>query len=127
VALDLPGVRVVRDEAALLGALCTSLLDEHLHPLVDRMHRRLRLGRRTLLGSLASGVAHGVSRAADVLPGSTLDAADTLLSALDLAGLVELTPEPSGRLHVRRRTCCLAFALPEPRVCSGCVISASAS
>ncbi len=121
-ALDLPGVRVVPDEAALLGALRTALLDEHLTPLVDRMHQQFRLGRRTLMGSLASGVAHGVSRAADVLPGSTLDTADTLLAALDLADLVDLTPQTSGRLFVQRRTCCLAFALPEPHVCSGCVI-----
>ena len=58
-----------------------------------------------------------------VLPGSTLETAETLLEALDLTGLVELTPQPSGRLFVRRRTCCLAFALPQPHICTGCVIS----
>jgi hypothetical protein len=124
-ALDLPGIRVVRDDAALLGELRGSLLDAHLTPLVERIHRRLRLGRRTLWGSLASGVAHAVSRAADVLPGSTLDVTAALLSSLDLDGLVDLTAEPSGRLAVRRRTCCLAFALPEARICTGCVISAA--
>jgi ferric iron reductase protein FhuF len=70
-------------------------------------------------------VAHGISRAADVLPGSALDAANTLLDGLDLADLVDLAPEESGRLEVRRRTCCLAFNLPEPRICSGCVINKS--
>jgi hypothetical protein len=124
-ALRLPGIRVVPNETALLGALRTSLIDDHLGPIVERMHLRLHLGRRTLWGSLASGVAHAVSRAADVLPGSTLDATTTLLSGLDLDNLVELTPEPSGRLWVQRRTCCLAFALPEPRICSGCVIRSS--
>ncbi|MCW2642155.1 MAG: hypothetical protein JWP76_4461 [Dactylosporangium sp.] len=124
-ALDLPGVRVVRDEAALLQVLRSSLVDAHLAPVVDRLHARLHLGTRTLWGSLASGVAHSVSRAADVLPGSTLDAANALLDGLDLAGLVDLTPGASGRLEVRRRTCCLAFALPEPRICAGCVIEKS--
>jgi hypothetical protein len=124
-ALDLPGIRVVRDEAALLQALRSSLVDAHLAPIVDRLHVRLHLGTRTLWGSLASGVAHGVSRAADVLPGPTLDVANTLLDALDLADLVDLAPGPSDRLEVRRRTCCLAFTLPEQRICNGCVINQS--
>jgi len=121
-AHGLPGIQVVPDEAALLATLRTTLVDQHLGPLVERLHLRLHLGRRTLWGSLASGVAHGVSRAADVLPGSTLDCVTTLLSTLDLDGLVDLTPQPNGRLWVQRRTCCLAFALPEPRICTGCVI-----
>lgn len=125
IALGLPGIRVVPNETTLLEALRTSLIDDHLGPIVERMHLRLRLGRRTLWGSLASGAAHAMSRAADVLPGSTLDATTTLLSGLGLDNLVELTPEPSGRLWVRRRTCCLAFALPEPRICAGCVIRSS--
>jgi hypothetical protein len=123
--LGLPGVRVVRDEAALLEALRSSLVDAHLAPIVDRIHGRLHLGTRTLWGSLASGVAHCVSRSADVLPEPALDVAHELLDALDLAGLVDLTPGESGRLEVRRRTCCLAFALPEPRICRGCVINKS--
>jgi hypothetical protein len=122
-ALDHPGIRVVPDDAALLGALRSALIDAHLGPIVERMHLRLHLGRRTLWGSLASGIAHGVSRAADVLPGSTADTTHALLSSLDLDALVDLTPEPCGRLAVRRRTCCLAFALPDAKICTGCVIS----
>ncbi|NJC67039.1 hypothetical protein HC028_21405 [Planosporangium flavigriseum] len=124
-AADLPGVQVVADETALLQTLRSSLVDAHLGPVVDRMHTRLHLGARTLWGSLASGVAHGISRAADVLPGSALDAANTLLDTLGLTDLVDLTPAESGRLEVRRRTCCLAFALPEPQICRGCVINKS--
>jgi hypothetical protein len=124
-ALGLPGIRVVPDEAALLGALRTSLIDTHLGPIVERTHLRLHLGRRTLWGSLASGAAHAISRAADVLPGSTLDATTTLLSGLHLDNLVDLTQEPGGRLWVQRRTCCLAFALPTPKICTGCVIRGS--
>jgi ferric iron reductase protein FhuF len=58
-----------------------------------------------------------------VIPGPALDVTRTLLSGLDLDDLVDLTAEPTGRLTVGRRTCCLAFALPEPRICAGCVIS----
>jgi hypothetical protein len=124
-ALDLPGIHVVRDETALLGALRSTLVDAHLAPLVERLHVRSRLGRRPLWGSLASGIAHGVSRAADVLPGSTLDVANSLLGSLDLTDLVDVSPDPSGRLQIRRHTCCLAFALPQARICTGCVITTS--
>jgi hypothetical protein len=121
--LDLPGVRVVSDEAALLDALRASLIDAHLAPVVERLHKRTHLGARTLWGSLASGLAHGISRAADMVPGSTLEVANTLLDGLDLGDLVDLAPRSAGRLDVRRRTCCLAFTLPQARICSGCVIT----
>jgi Ferric iron reductase FhuF-like transporter len=117
-----PGVRVVPDEAALLATLRTGLVDRHLAPLLDRLRDRARLGRRTLWGSLASGVAYGLSRGSDAIPGSTLDSARTLLDALGVADLVELSELPSGELWVQRRTCCLAFALPEPKICAGCCI-----
>jgi hypothetical protein len=119
------GLKVVPDETALLEALRSSLMDEHLTPILDRIHDRLHVGRRTLWGSLASGVAHGISRAADVIPGSTMEAADEVLAHLGVADLVELGPRAgSAGLTVQRRTCCLAFTLPEPhrKVCSGCCI-----
>ena len=82
---------------AVHNALRASLLDAHMAPLVDRVHERVRLGRRTLLGSLASGIAHGLSRAADSLRGPALPIAETLLSTLDIADLVELTAQcPAG-------------------------------
>jgi hypothetical protein len=117
-----PGVRVVPDEAALLATLRSALVGDHLAPLLDRIRSRARLGWRTLLGSLASGAAYGLSRAADVIPGSALDSAWTLLDTLGVADLVELRELPSGELWVQRRTCCLAFTLPEPKVCAGCCI-----
>jgi Ferric iron reductase FhuF-like transporter len=119
---DLPTVRVVPDEAALLAELRRSLLDEHLTPLLDAVHARVRLGSRTLLGSLASGVAYGVLRSADVLPGSSAATIGTLLDALGVADLVELVPGPTGALEVQRKTCCLAFTLPQPKICAGCCI-----
>jgi hypothetical protein len=111
-----PGVREVPD---LAGFLREGLLDGHLTPVLDGLHELVRIGRRTLLGSLASGVGHGLVRARDHLPGPVGPTADALLAALGVADLVEITAEPA----VRRRTCCLAFTLPEPRVCQGCCIS----
>ena len=118
-----PGIRVVPHKNALLDELRTALMDEHLTPILGHIRSRLHLGRRTLWGSLASGVAHGLSRAADVIPGPTIETANQLLSSLRIADLVELAARPDDAgLTVRRRTCCLAFTLPEPKICSGCVI-----
>jgi hypothetical protein len=119
------GIRVVPDEPALLAQLRTAIMDQHLAPIVDHIRARRHVGRRTLWGSLASGVAHGLSRAADVIPGATLTAAQTVLASLGVADLVEVTQRPdSAQLAVNRRTCCLAFTLPEPqrKVCTGCCI-----
>jgi hypothetical protein len=109
-----PGVRVVDD---LSGYLRETLLDRHLGPVLDGLHERVHLGRRTLLGSVASGIAHGLVRAESARPGSVARGR-TLLDALGIADLVEITPE----LTVRRRTCCLAFTLPEPKICRGCCL-----
>ena len=118
----LPQVRVVRDEAELLGELRRSLLDEHLTPLVTAIHAKVRLGKRTLLGSLASGIAYGVLRSADVLPGPSAEIIEQLNTALGVEDLIELVPGRHGKLDVQRRTCCLAFTLPQPKICSGCCI-----
>lgn len=117
-------VIVLPDDEALLAALRTSIMDDHLEPVLEQIQARLHLGRRTLWGSLASGVAHGLSRSADVLPGPTLQTAQQILTALGVTDLVELTPGDDGPagLTVQRRTCCLAFTLPEPKICSGCCI-----
>ncbi|KOX14655.1 IucA/IucC family C-terminal-domain containing protein [Micromonospora profundi] len=118
----LPQVRVVADETALLGELRASLLDAHLAPLITAIQSEVRVGTRTLLGSVASGIAHGLLRAADALPGPTVQNIDSVLGALDLADLVELVPGPAGEPTVQRRTCCLAFTLPSPKVCQGCCV-----
>ena len=116
------GVEVVATDADLLHGLRASLLDAHLDPLLRHVRAATRLGMRTLLGSLASGVAHAVADAAEVLPGSAAEHARTLLATLGVAHLVDLTPRPGGGLAVQRRTCCLAFTLPEARLCAGCCI-----
>jgi hypothetical protein len=122
-ALGLPHVRVVPGDAALLDEFRASLLDGHLTPMLGALReQRVRLGARTLLGSVASGVAHAVLRSADVVPGSTVANIRTLLGALGVDDLVELVPGAGGQLTVQRKTCCLAFTLPKPKVCSGCCI-----
>jgi hypothetical protein len=118
----LPQVQVVADEAELLAVLRRSLLDQHLTPLLDAIHGQVRLGKRTLLGSLSSGVAYAVLRSADVLPGSSAESIDTLLDTLGVRDLIELVPGRNGKLDVQRKTCCLAFTLPQPKVCVGCCI-----
>lgn len=117
-----PQVRIVPDEDALLAELRRSLVDEHLKPMLDAIHGMVRLGRRALLGSLSSGVAYAVLRSADVLPGSSAETIDTLLRTLGVEDLIELVPGPNGKLDVQRKTCCLAFTLPEPKICRGCCI-----
>jgi hypothetical protein len=119
------GVTIVTSQAELLRQLRVTLRDAHLDPLLERLQDRVRLGTRTLLGSLASAVGHAVVRGLDGPPEELRRTADTLLSALDVADLVELAPgEDATDLVVRRRTCCLAFTLPEPKLCSGCCIPA---
>lgn len=116
------GVRVVPDEEALLSEMRQSLMTDHLSLMLEEIKTRRHVGRRTLWGSLASGVAHGLSRAADVVPGPTLETAQRVLSALGVDDLVELGTQPDGHLAIHRRTCCLAFTLPQPKVCTGCCI-----
>jgi hypothetical protein len=119
-----PGVRTVASDADLLTELRASLIDRHLDPVLDQLHTTVRVGRRTLLGSVASAVCYALLRANDVLPGSPVATASSILDALSLSDLVDFGPDATGLLTVTRKTCCLAFALSEPKVCSGCCIPA---
>jgi hypothetical protein len=118
------GIRVLPDGEALVTAMRETLVDQHLAPMLDNIRARVNLGRRTLWGSVASGVAHGLSRAAPDLPVPAFEAATGILAALGLDDLVELAPLGGSEagLSIQRKTCCLAFTLPEPTVCLGCCI-----
>ncbi len=118
----LPGITVAADEEILLKTLRVNLLDRHLDPLSERIRSDVKVGRRTLLGSVASGIAYAVIRARGVLPEPAIETAMTLLRALDLDDLVELTSGAANEPAVRRKTCCLAFTLPQPKICSGCCV-----
>lgn len=117
-----PGISVVTDDVLLLKTLRVSLIDRHLEPMAERIHGYVRVGRHNLRGSVASAVAYGVTRAARELPGSPTDTVTTLLDAFDLHNLIDLVPSATGEPAVKRKTCCLAFTLPEPKICSGCCL-----
>jgi hypothetical protein len=110
-----PGIHVVPNEELLLKTLRASLLDRHLDPLLEKIRGSVKLGRRTLLGSVASGVSYAMARG-----GYGEAEISTLLGALELDDLVDLTPA-----GIHRKTCCLAFTLPEPKICAGCCLRSS--
>lgn len=105
-------------EARVAPDLVPGVLDEHLTPMLGHLRELAHVGRRTLLGSVASAVCYALIRNRDAVPGDVNATAIELLDALGVADLVDLTPD----LRVRRRTCCLAFALPQPKICDGCCI-----
>jgi hypothetical protein len=116
-------VVVCEDLAALRREMSRALVDDHLEPLLSAIRERVHLGRRTLWGSLASGAAHALAKADDAVPGPILPVIDDVLTALGVADLVAVTADPAtGALSIARRTCCLAFTLPEPKICTGCCI-----
>lgn len=117
-----PRVTVAADEAALLATLRESLFDAHLTPALRAVQGWAKVGGRNLRGSVSSGIANGILRAAHVLPGTPAHDIRTLLTAFGIEDLVDLVPGGSGRLTVRRKTCCLAFTLPRPKVCAGCCL-----
>jgi hypothetical protein len=88
------------------------VLDTHLDPLVERLHELTRVGRRVLWGSVAHAIAYP-------LAGGLSDHADVLAEiGTPLDGLVSCGDDGS----VERNTCCLAFRMGEPTVCSYCPI-----
>ncbi|MBU2670944.1 hypothetical protein KOI35_46345 [Actinoplanes bogorensis] len=103
------------DETALLATARRVLLDEHVLPLLDAFRGAVRISRRPLLGSLSAGMAHAARHAVRAVGGASPDDITTLLGTLGLTDLIEWN---GGRL--RRRTCCLALTLPQPRICSDC-------
>lgn len=121
-AVRQPGITVVPDEAALLKTLRVGLLDHHLEPLAEGIHAKVKVGRHNLRGSVASGMAYSVIRAAKALPTPVTETIDILLGALGLQDLIELVPGNDNVPTVQRKTCCLAFTLPEPKICSGCCL-----
>lgn len=121
-----PGVTVAADEQGLRDTLRRMLREEHLDPLLAQIQQRARLGDRTLLGSLASAVAYAAVRGLDRTPDEVVAVAQTLLAELGVADLVTVAPGADGQPGVQRHTCCLAFTLPEPKVCSGCCLRVSA-
>ncbi len=117
-----PEVLVVPDEAALLDAMRTSLLDGHVTPMLDALQRSVRLGTvRCSARCLRHRLRHPAGRRrAARRHGANIG---TLLEALGMTTWSRSSPTPAASRSVQRRTCCLAFTLPQPKVCSGCCIT----
>jgi hypothetical protein len=122
-----PGrVEVVPGERELLAAVRSPLVEEHLDPLMHTIAAQVRIGTRTLRGSVGSAVAHALLRTGEALPGIDLDGdLQRLLAVAGASDLVRLVPGPHGTPRVERRTCCLAFTLPDPKICRSCCLPAA--
>lgn len=117
-----PDVEVVANESVLLDRLRATVFDAHLAPVLDAFLASARVGRRTLMGSVASGIAYAVASIAQVVPDPDDVLAKTLLEAFDVSDLVDISTDEEGRLVYRRRTCCLALTIEGNRTCSTCCV-----
>ncbi|HEY1094660.1 MAG TPA: hypothetical protein VGE61_08145 [Glycomyces sp.] len=117
-----PDVDVVANEAVLLERLRATVFDAHLAPVLEGFLANARVGRRTLMGSVASGIAYAVASIAQVVPDPDDVLAKTLLEAFGVADLVDISTDDAGRLVYRRRTCCLALTIEGNRTCSTCCV-----
>ncbi|WP_127502597.1 hypothetical protein [Actinoplanes solisilvae] len=128
VRLDAPiapvrlGLRSSELVPASPAVLRRTLLDEHVLPVLDGLQSVVRISRRILLGSLAAGVAHAARHAVRVVPGTSTSEIGTLLAVLGLDDLLDWSADEAGLVSIRRRTCCLAFMLPQPRFCGDCCV-----
>jgi FhuF 2Fe-2S C-terminal domain len=134
-----PGTRTVADADALLRVAADALLTRHLGPVLATLSARCKIGERPLWGSLAEAAIHPVVVAGPKVAGGLaevgapelgtaagrLAAAHRILAGLGhgLADLLDLRAAPDGTPY-RRRTCCLAFALPQYDYCATCCVRA---
>ncbi|HEX2144050.1 MAG TPA: hypothetical protein VHG10_06040 [Glycomyces sp.] len=117
-----PDVEIVANEGELLDRLRATVFDAHLAPVLAAFLARVRVGRRTLMGSVASGIAYAVASIAQVVPDPDEVLAKTLLETLDVSDLVDVATDEEGRLVYQRRTCCLALTIDGDRTCSTCCV-----
>ena len=125
-----PGVTTAADARDLLARLRASLIDGHLAPIAEALHRATRVGRRPLWGSVAEALAWPLIAFAPALPGDPVAEARALLAGMGpgIGQLVEIVPAAAGqeRPAIRRRTCCLAFTAPGLGFCASCCLAGSA-
>ncbi len=102
------------------------VLGAHLDPLHAAVGRRWRLGRRGLLGDLATDVS-GVARVVGDLTGdppAALSTADDYLdrtrSQLRGLGVLSVAGDDTRRVVYRRSTCCLYLKVVPGAICSNC-------
>lgn len=104
---------VLPDEAAMLTFFRSTLIDQHLQPLLDRTTETRRVGARVLWGQAAAAIAYAF---ADI-SASAMQDTTLFTNALPVSGLAGV----DGDEQVWRSTCCLAFASPGLTACRDCV------
>ena len=117
-----PGVEIAADESAMLDRLRQNLFEDHLDPVLEAVRGRVRIGRRTLLGSLASGLCYAVANCAPAGSEPPEVLAKNLLATFEVADLVDVSTDEHGRLDYRRHTCCLAFTIEGRGTCATCCV-----
>ncbi len=122
-----PTATVVPNEGALLAALGATLVDGHLAPAVQAFQRLRGGGARPLWGSAVPVLVYPATVAHTHVVSDRFDAVEQLLSLLpsEIAALVETVELNDGtgwRPMMLRRTCCYAYALAEPRLCTTCCL-----
>ncbi|WP_406116286.1 (2Fe-2S)-binding protein [Streptomyces sp. NBC_01014] len=135
-AHGIAGVRVRRSRLLVPRAgedpvrlLHRTVLDGHLLPIADALHRRTRAGLRQLRG----GIAHGCATAlcaygaqVDLLAARWRQFADTApggLAALGEVARVRRSPDGPERLVYLRNTCCLYYTSAEAVRCASCCLT----
>lgn len=117
-----PDVVVAKDDAQLRQFARESLLDEHLDVVMRMLSKHARIGRRNLMGSLASGICYAVSCTAGASSQSGESIARDVLETFGVANLVDISSGDDGKLVYQRHTCCLAFTLKGRNICSTCCL-----
>lgn len=112
-----------------VAALRRTVLEEHLLPIAEALHRRTRAGLRQLRGGVAHGCATALC-ASDADPGLLERRWETFVSGAPggLAGLGEVarvrrTADGRERLVYLRRTCCLFHTSAEAVRCASCCLT----
>ncbi|GAB3656767.1 IucA/IucC family C-terminal-domain containing protein [Glycomyces tarimensis] len=117
-----PGVERVADDAAMLERMRESVFERHLDPVLEAIRGEVRIGRRTLMGSLASGIAYATATCSSAGREPAEVVARRLLEAFDVAELVDVATGEDGRLVYQRHTCCLAFTIDGCGTCATCCV-----
>jgi hypothetical protein len=104
---------VLPDEAGLLAFFRSTLIEQHLQPLLERTKEIRKVGERVLWGQAAAAFAYAF---ADISATAMQDTA-LFTSALPVHGLAGVGDDEV----VWRNTCCLAFASPSLTACKDCV------
>lgn len=126
-AAELPGARVVADEAALRAEVLAAVA-EHIGPVLDGFGPRMRRGKRALWGMATDEIVEGLWYIAHLLgeEGRAMTELEELLPGttkpyVGTAGFRELTGPNGESLPTRdRASCCLFYTLRPEDTCVTC-------